>query len=248
QKPSITFKDVNFSYENMEENKQALHDVSMTIEAGKVTALVGPSGGGKTTILSLVLRFYDPRSGEIRIDGQDTRDVTVSSLRKNMALVSQDVTIFDDTIAGNISYGLPFATEEQITKAAKDAAADEFILALPHGYQTQVGENGVLLSGGQRQRISLARAILRDAPILLLDEATSALDNESERLIQKTLETLEKDRTTLVIAHRLSTIQSADKIIVMDKGRIAEQGTHSELLIKNGIYARMYNSTGFDES
>ncbi len=246
QIPSITFHDVNFAYDNMEDSKQALHNVNLDIEAGKVTALVGPSGGGKTTILSLVLRFYDPVSGSILIDGNDIRDVIVESLRKNMALVSQDVTIFDDTIAGNIAYGLKNASEEKIIEAAKAAAADEFIRALPNGYQTEVGENGVLLSGGQRQRISLARAILRDAPILLLDEATSALDNESERLIQKTLEGLQKNRTTLVIAHRLSTIQNADKIIVMEKGRVAEQGTHNDLLAKNGIYARMYNSAIID--
>lgn len=238
--PSIIFDDVTFGYD--EEEAHALNKISFTAEAGKVTALVGPSGGGKSTILSLVLRFYDPKSGRVLVDGTDIRDVTFSSLRQNMALVSQDVTIFDDTIAGNIAYGLIDATEEQIVEAAKAAAAHEFIEKLPQGYKTEVGENGVRLSGGQRQRLSLARAILRNAPILLLDEATSALDNESERLIQNTLEKLQKDRTTLVIAHRLSTIQHADKIIVLDKGEIVEEGTHADLLPKGGVYARMHNS------
>jgi subfamily B ATP-binding cassette protein MsbA len=245
--PNITFDNVVFKY-NPEEETQALNNVSFEVEAGKVTALVGASGSGKTTILSLVLRFYDPIRGHIRVDGTDLRDVSLKSLREQMALVSQDVTIFDDTILGNIAYGLQNATEDQIIEAAKAAAADEFIRALPEGYQTQVGENGVRLSGGQRQRLSLARAILRNAPILLLDEATSALDNESERLIQKTLEQLQKDRTTLVIAHRLSTIQHADKIIVMDKGRVVESGTHTELLPKGGVYTRMHNSAIVDAS
>ncbi|HNS44508.1 MAG TPA: ABC transporter ATP-binding protein [Alphaproteobacteria bacterium] len=238
--PSITFDDVTFGYD--EEESHALNHITFTAEAGKVTALVGPSGGGKSTILSLVLRFYDPVSGQVMIDGTNIRDVTFASLRRNMALVSQDVTIFDDTIAGNIAYGLAGATGDQIVEAAKAAAAHEFIEKLPQGYQTEVGENGVRLSGGQRQRLSLARAILRNAPILLLDEATSALDNESERLIQNTLEKLQKDRTTLVIAHRLSTIQHADKIVVLDKGRIVEEGTHAGLLATGGVYARMYNS------
>lgn len=239
--PELRLEHVRFAY-NDDDDTRALDDVTLEISAGKVTALVGPSGSGKTTILSLALRFYDPQAGRVTIDGHDIRDVTLSSLRRNIALVSQDVTIFDNTIAGNIAYGLPESSEDRIIEAAKAAAADEFIRAMPQGYQTQVGENGVRLSGGQRQRISLARAILRDAPILLLDEATSALDNESERLIRKTLEKLEKGRTTLVIAHRLSTIRHADRIIVMENGRIAEQGTHDELLPKGGVYARMYHS------
>lgn len=241
ERPEIEFRNIEFSYDNTDTEK-ALDDVSFTVEAGKVTALVGPSGSGKSTLLSLALRFYDPNGGQVTIDGTDLRAMTIESLRRNIALVSQDVTIFDDTIAGNIAYGLTGSTQQQIEDAARAAAAHDFIMAMPQGYQTQVGENGVRLSGGQKQRLSLARAILRNAPILLLDEATSALDNESERLIQQTLEKMQKDRTTLVIAHRLSTIQHADKIIVLDHGRIVEQGTHDELLPQGGVYTRMHNS------
>ncbi len=240
-RPEIEFRNIEFSYDSSESEK-ALDDVSFKVESGKVTALVGPSGSGKSTLLSLALRFYDPVGGQVTIDGMDLRSMTIESLRRNIALVSQDITIFDDTIAGNIAYGLTGATQEQIEDAAKAAAAHDFILAMPQGYQTEVGENGVRLSGGQKQRLSLARAILRNAPILLLDEATSALDNESERLIQQTLEKMQKDRTTLVIAHRLSTIQHADKIIVLDHGKIVEQGTHDELLPLGGVYTRMHNS------
>ncbi len=237
-KPEIRFEDVSFAYNS--EDKQALDRLSFTVPAGKVTALVGASGSGKSTILNLLLRFYDPQGGAVKIDGADIRDVTIASLRGQMALVSQDITIFGDTIANNIAYGLRGAGDAQIRAAAKAAAAEDFILRMPEGYLTMVGENGVRLSGGQRQRLALARAILRNAPILLLDEATSALDNESERLVQQTFAELQKDRTTLVIAHRLSTVQHADQIIVLDHGKIVEQGRHAELLERGGHYARMH--------
>jgi subfamily B ATP-binding cassette protein MsbA len=237
--PEIVFKNVSFGYANREE--QALKHINLVIPQGKVTALVGPSGGGKTTILNMIPRFYDVAEGAILVNGTDIRDVTMASLRRHIALVSQDVTIFDDTVRANIAYGLEGATEEQIIAAAKAAAADDFIRTLPEGYDTRLGEHGLRLSGGQRQRISIARAILRDAPILLLDEATSALDNESERLIQASLERLQQGRTTLVIAHRLSTVQKADQIVVLKGGEIVETGTHQTLLGQSGIYAHMYS-------
>lgn len=234
--PQISFENVGFDYASGE---PALDQVNMIIPAGKMTALVGPSGAGKTTVMNLIPRFYDVVSGAIKIDGVDLRDITLESLRQNIAFVSQDVTIFDDTVMANISYGAASATEEEIISAARLAAAHDFILALPNGYGTILGEDGVKLSGGQRQRLAIARAVLRNAPILLLDEATSALDNESERLIQASLNELQKGRTTLVIAHRLSTVQHADQIIVMDSGRVVESGRHQELLAKGGLYARM---------
>ena len=240
EKPEVVFKDVEFQYEDGD--IKAINGISFTAKAGAVTALVGPSGGGKTTIINLIPRFYDIYSGVVSVGGHDVRDLTLESLRQNIGLVSQDITIFDDTIATNIAYSRPDATESEIRAAAKAAAADEFISAFPDGYRTRVGEDGVKLSGGQRQRIAIARAILRDAPILLLDEATSALDNESEKAVRGALEELEKGRTTIVIAHRLSTVQTADKIIVLDKGKIAEQGTHEELMAKGGVYEKMYRA------
>lgn len=237
--PEIVFKNVNFGYANREE--KALKHINLVIPKGKVTALVGPSGGGKTTILNMIPRFYDVADGSITINGEDIRDVTIASLRRHIALVSQDVTIFDDSVRANIAYGLEGATEAQIIAAAKAAAADDFIRTLPEGYDTRLGEHGLRLSGGQRQRISIARAILRDAPILLLDEATSALDNESERLIQASLERLQQGRTTLVIAHRLSTVQKADQIVVLKDGEIVETGNHQTLLGQSGLYAHMYS-------
>jgi subfamily B ATP-binding cassette protein MsbA len=240
----IKFENVSFLYDQKEH--RALDGISFTARPGKVTALVGPSGGGKSTIINLIPRFYDPQSGSVSINSNDLKNITIKSLRKHIALVSQDITIFDDTVESNIAYGAPDATEDDVRRAAKAAAADGFISELEDGYKTRLGEDGVMLSGGQRQRIAIARAILRNAPVLLLDEATSALDNESEKAVQAALQELEKGRTTIVIAHRLSTVQTADQIIVLDKGKIVEQGRHDELMKNNGLYARMYK-TGLRE-
>ncbi len=233
----IRFAGVQFAYAN---GTKALDGVDLVVPAGKTVALVGSSGAGKSTILNLVPRFYDVAAGAVTIDGMDVRQATLASLRGAIALVSQEVTLFDDTVRANIAYGRFGASEAEIIAAAKAAAADEFIRALPQGYETPVGEHGVKLSGGQRQRLAVARAMLKNAPILLLDEATSALDTESERQVQAALAALMHGRTTVVIAHRLSTVIDADLIHVVDGGRVVESGTHAELLRQNGIYARLY--------
>ncbi len=242
---TIAFEDVRFSYDA---GTPALNGVTLTIPAGKTAALVGPSGAGKSTILNLIPRFYDVDAGRVRIDGVDVRDATLASLRGAIALVSQEVSLFNDTARANIAYGRPDASEDEIRAAARAAAADAFIRALPEGYDTVVGERGVRLSGGQRQRIAIARAMLKNAPILLLDEATSSLDTESERAVQEALARLMKGRTVLVIAHRLSTVIDADVIYVIVDGRVVETGTHAELLAKNGAYARLYDMQFADEA
>jgi subfamily B ATP-binding cassette protein MsbA len=238
--PSIEFKDVEFGYE--EKDVRALNKINISINKGHVTALVGPSGGGKSTVMNLIPRFYDVDAGSIEINGHNIQNVTMESLRSHIALVSQDITIFDDTVASNIRYSKQDATDEEVVEAAKMAFAHDFIEDMQDGYNTILGEDGVRLSGGQRQRIAIARAILRDAPILLLDEATSALDNESEQMVQNALKKLEKGRTTLVIAHRLSTVQNADQIIVLDNGSVVETGTHDALIDKGGLYAHMHKA------
>ncbi len=233
----IVFEDVSFSYAG---GPAALSGLSLTFPAGRTSALVGASGAGKTTILNLVPRFYDVDSGRVTIDGQDLRGVTLASLRADIALVSQEVALFDDSILANIACGRPGASEEDIEAAARNAGAHDFIEAMPNGYRTRVGEFGVRLSGGQRQRIAIARAMLKDAPILLLDEATSALDTETEQLVQAALERLKQGRTTVVIAHRLSTVAKADVIHVIDRGRVIESGGHGALLAQSGAYARLH--------
>ena len=240
-KGKIEFKHVSFTYETRQE--PALRDINFRVEHGKTIAFVGRSGSGKTTIASLITRFYDISEGEILIDNHNIQDLTLYSLRNQIGLVSQNVHLFNDTIANNIAYGqIGEYSQSQIEEAAKKAYAYDFIKKLEDGFETVVGENGILLSGGQRQRIAIARALLRDNPILILDEATSALDSESEKAIQNALEELQKGRTSIVIAHRLSTIEKADKILVIDSGEIIEQGTHQELLSQQGLYSKLYEN------
>lgn len=241
---AIRFDQVSFAYPD---GTMALHDFSLDVKAGQTVALVGRSGAGKTTLINLLMRFQEVTSGQLLFDGQPIDALTLDCLRRQIASVSQQVVLFDQTVRGNIAYGqLADKTDEQVKAAAVDAYADQFISQLPNGYNTLIGPNGLSLSGGQRQRLAIARALLKDAPILILDEATSALDNESEHFIQQALGAAMQDRTTIVIAHRLSTIEQADVIVVLDQGRIVEQGNHAELLAKNGLYAQMHQRN-FDE-
>jgi subfamily B ATP-binding cassette protein MsbA len=244
-KKEIELRNVSFGYAN--ELRSVLRDVSLKIKAGSMVALVGESGGGKSTLTKLLPRFHDPSSGAVLWDGVDLKDVTISSLRKQIALVTQETVLFNDTVRHNIAYGKPEATAVEIEEAALIAFAHDFIRELPNGYDTIVGERGIFLSGGQRQRLAIARAILVNAPVLILDEATSALDAESERLVQSAIGNLVRDRTTMVIAHRLSTVRRADVIVVMEAGRIIEMGTHSELLAKGGQYKKLYELQFADE-
>jgi len=233
---NVVFDDVWFSYGD----NHVLKGVKLDVPRGSMLAVVGPSGNGKTTLLDLIPRFYDPKKGRVMIDGVDIRGVKLKSLRRLIGIVTQETILFNDSIKANISYGKPGATDEEIKKAALQANAHDFIARMPQGYDTVIGDRGMRISGGERQRIAIARALLKNPPILILDEATSQLDSESERIVQEALDRLIQGRTVFVIAHRLSTVRNADKIVVLDKGVIVEQGTHAGLLEKAGLYKRLY--------
>jgi subfamily B ATP-binding cassette protein MsbA len=237
-KDKIEFKNVSFAYKI--DSEMVLKDINLTVPVGQVLALVGTSGGGKTTMVNLLPRFYEVSQGAIMFDGLDVREVTLHSLRSQISIVTQQTILFNDTVQANISYGRPEATDDEIRAAGEAAYALEFIEQMPQGFDTVIGEGGVLLSGGQRQRLSIARALLADRPVLILDEATSSLDTESELFVQKALENLMRGRTTFVIAHRLSTVQRADRILVVADGKIVEDGRHEELLAKGGVYHRLH--------
>ena len=237
-KGEISFCDVSFGYI---ESVPVLQNISFTAEPGRMVALVGPTGVGKTTIISLIARFYDPESGKITLDGRDLRDISLSSLRNQISIVLQDIFLFNGSVADNIAYGCKAATKEEIIQAARAARAHTFISELPEGYDTVIGERGVKLSGGQKQRLSIARAVLRNTPILILDEATAAVDVETEAQIQQAIQELAENRTIIVVAHRLSTVKRADQILVIQDGKIAESGNHMELLSHNGLYRQLYD-------
>lgn len=241
-KGDVTFEDVSFRYE--ESTERVLNHVNLHVDAGSYIALVGSSGAGKSTLCSLIPRFYDVSGGRILLDGRDIRDIQLKSLRSQIGIVQQDVYLFVGTVYDNIRYGKPDATREEVIEAAKNANAHEFIMSLPNGYETDIGQRGVKLSGGQKQRLSIARVFLKNPPILIFDEATSALDNESEKVVQESLEKLAKNRTTFVIAHRLSTIRNAQRILVLTEDGIEEEGNHEELLAKHGIYEKLYRMSG----